>query len=285
MALFNQKYPVGVSLKTDHYPAIKEQKPALDFFEIHAENYMMDDGPHMRSLLEFRKDYDISVHGVGLSLGSAGGIDAQHLSRLRTLVDRIDPFLVSEHLAWSVHDGKYLNDLLPVPLTEESLKVLVRNIIHMQEGLERQILIENPSNYLAFEQSSIAEAEFLNTLVDQTGCGLLLDINNIYVSSKNIGFKATDYLDQINLSKVQEVHLAGHTVKNIEGREILIDDHGAIVSDQVWDLYDYALSSGLKASTLIEWDSNLPAFDVFMIEAEQIKSRVKNHAAVEKQSA
>ncbi|WND01689.1 DUF692 domain-containing protein [Temperatibacter marinus] len=261
--------PLGVSLKSDHYDAIISAMPSLDFFEIHAENYMMPAGPHIRALQTIREHYDISVHGVGLSLGSAEGLDKDHLRRFKHLVEWINPCLVSDHLSWSVSHGAYLNDLLPLPLNEECLEVVCRNISEVQDVLGRQLLVENPSSYLSYTHSNMGEAEFLNEMAHKTGCGLLLDINNIYVSATNLEYCAKTFLREINLGAVKEIHLAGHATKIIDGRTLLIDDHGSRVADEVWSLYKYALEGGIGGATLIEWDSNLPDFSVFMEEADK----------------
>lgn len=259
---------VGVSLKSDYYQTVIEQMPAVDFFEIHAENYMMPAGPHWRALAAIQdKGYNISLHGVGLSLGSAEGVDKLHLKRYQALIDRLNPLLVSDHLSWSVNGGIYMNDLLPLPFTHESLSLVARNIKTVQDSLGRQLLIENPSSYLSFTDCDFSEVDFLNQLVQQTGCGLLLDVNNVYVSSKNVGLDAEAYVRDVDASAVGEIHLAGHTARDIDGKSLLIDDHGSAVSAPVFDLFATAIKQGISAPVLIERDSNLPDLKELVNEA------------------
>ncbi len=257
----------GVGLRHSHVQAFLEERPETGFLEVHSENYMSDGGPRRRALFELRRDYPVSLHGVGLSLGSAEGLDPAHLDRLVRLNADYEPFLVSEHLAWSVHQGAYLNDLLPLPYTQETLDVVCRNISRMQEALGRRILLENPSSYLTFEASSIPEAEFLALVAEKSGCGLLLDVNNVYVSAVNHGLDARAYIEALPAAAVGEIHLAGHTRREIEGQPLLIDDHGSRVSDPVWDLYRFTLGVIGPRPTLIEWDSALPPLRVLLGEA------------------
>ncbi len=263
---------VGVSLKSDHYSAILADRPALSFFEIHAENYMSDGGAHHRCLEEIADSYAISIHGVGLSLGSAEGLDRKHLQRFKEVVDRYNPALVSEHLAWSVQGGTYLNDLLPLPLTSECLRVVSNNINQFQDALGRKILVENPSSYVSFSESEFEEAEFLCRLAQTTGCGLLLDINNVYVSGKNMGWDPRGYLQTIPADLIGEIHLAGHEVKQFEGGEIRIDDHGSEVCRGVWKLYSEVIERIGSKPTLIEWDTNIPSFEQLYNQAHQAAS-------------
>ena len=263
---------VGISLKNEHFQDILKTRPAVDFFEVHAENFMSDGGNHLYLLDDVRSHYPLSIHGVGMSLGSAEGLSRAHLKAFRRVVDRYQPSLVSEHLAWSSGSGKYLNDLLPVPLTEESLKVVAGNIACMQDMIGQKVLIENPSSYLSFELDSIPEHEFLNRLVSMTGCGLLLDINNVFVSASNMGWSAQDYLSSIDKSAVGELHLAGHAVKEIDGKTLRIDDHGSAVSEDVWQLYASFLEMCGQGPTLIEWDTNIPPMTSLLAEAEKVRS-------------
>ena len=264
--------PIGVSLKTEHYESALNSDHDIDFFEIHAENYMMPSGPHMAVLSALKEKFPISIHGVGLSLGSAEGINDEHLDRFAKLVANTSPWLVSEHLAWSVESGGYLNDLLPLPLTMETFAAVKDNLSRVQDKIGRQILIENPSSYLGFKHSDIPEAEFLVKLAEITGCGLLLDINNVYVSSKNMGWSATDYLNSIPACHIGEIHLAGHLLKDIDGVKLRIDDHGREVCDDVWSLYEDRIENiGIKP-TLIEWDSNIPDFKVFETEVSRART-------------
>lgn len=263
--------PVGISLKPDHYTEIVSMRPGVSFFEVHAENYMMPSGPHHRYLDAITDQYALSLHGVGLSLGSAGGIDEDHLARFKALVDRYDPDLVSEHLAWSVEGGHYLNDLLPLPLNDESLAVVADNIHRVQDAIGRPILVENPSSYLAFEATTMGEVEFLSKIADRTGCGLLLDVNNVVVSAHNMGWSATDYIDSFPAAYVGEVHLAGHLVKQVNDKTIRIDDHGSPVGDEVWSLYASLIRRIGTVPTLVEWDNDIPALDVLIGEAEKAR--------------
>ncbi|HEX2888530.1 DUF692 domain-containing protein [Vineibacter terrae] len=258
--------PAGIGLRARHLDEIAAQAPAVGFLEIHAENHLSG-GPALRKVERLRRDHALSVHGVGLSLGSAEGLDAHHLGRVAALVARLQPQFVSEHLAWSVVGGAYLNDLLPLPYTEESLDVVARNIERLQAALRRPVMIENPSGYVAFVQSSIPEPEFLAALAARTGCRLLCDVNNIFVSGCNLGFDPAAYLAALPAAAVDEIHLAGHARNDADGEVILIDDHGARVSDPVWALYRAAIARFGRRPTLIEWDTDVPALDVLLDEA------------------
>lgn len=242
--------------------------PGIDWVEVHSENFFAPGGPRIAQLEAVRESYALSCHGVGLSLGSAEGLDANHLSKLRTLVERFEPGLVSEHLSFSVVDGVYVNDLLPLPYTEEALAKTAENIDHAQTALGRQILVENPSSYLTFKESAVPEWEFLAALVEQTGCALLLDINNIYVSAQNNGLDAQAYLRGIPTAAVQEIHLAGHLVDGDGSDRLLIDTHGDVVADPVWALYEQALERFGPRPTLIEWDTDIPDLNVLLAEAK-----------------
>ena len=242
-------------------------RPALAFLEVHAENYF--GGGAARAYLDaLRGDYPLSIHGVGLSLGSAEGLDARHLERLAALVAATEPALVSEHLSWSVVGGRYLADLLPLPMTEEALDVVCRHVEQVQERLARRILIENPSTYLQFEHSSIPEYEFIAAVAARTGCGLLCDVNNIVVSASNHGWDAHAYLAALPGERIGEFHLAGHARRALpDGRELRIDDHGSRVSREVWALYREALARFGARPTLIEWDTHIPPLAVLLEEA------------------
>jgi uncharacterized protein (UPF0276 family) len=256
----------GVGLRGPHVDEVLATRPRVGWLEVHAENYM-GGGSALRALERIRVDYPLALHGVGLSLGGADDLDARHLGRLRRLVDRLEPLLVSEHLSWSVVGGAYLNHLLPLPYTEESLAVAGAHVARAQEALGRPILLENPASYLRFGHSTIAESDFLNTLARSTGCGLLCDVNNIHVSAHNLGFDPVAYLEALDPAAVGEIHLAGHSVNDADGRTILIDDHGARVAPAVWRLYAHAIARVGPRPTLIEWDTNLPALDVLLDEA------------------
>lgn len=272
------RHPVGVGLKAQHYQEALAGQHPLTFFEVHAENYMMQGGNHLRFLEAIREKFPLSIHGVGMSLGSAEGLDQSHLGKFRELVDRFTPWLVSEHLAWSVHDGTYMNDLLPLPLNDTTLAVVSENISRMQDAIGRRILIENPSTYVSFKSTDIPEPEYLERLADATGCGILLDVNNIYVSARNNGFDPKGYVDAVVGKHVGEIHLAGHTVKTIGGAELRLDDHGSPVIDDVWALYRYVVGLIGERPTLIEWDTNVPDFAALVSEAEQ--ARLVMQAAV-----
>jgi uncharacterized protein len=259
---------VGVGLRPPHFEEVLARRPRIAWFEVHAENYMLD-AVALRALERVRALWPISLHGVSLSLGGADAIDSTHLSRLAALVERLDPFLVSEHMSWSAVDGVHLNDLLPLPFTAEALGILTCHVDQVQEALGRQILLENPSGYLRFSHSTMSEAEFLAALVRSTGCRVLFDVNNVYVSSQNIGVNALEYMNALPPGAVGEIHLAGHSVNDVLGHKLLIDDHGSKVSDPVWELYRYAVRRFGGLPTLIEWDNDLPPLDVLLQEARK----------------
>jgi hypothetical protein len=257
----------GIGLRFPHHRVVAETRPEIGWLEIHSENYM-GGGTSLTFLDTIRADYPISMHGVGLSLGSAGRLDAAHLARVKRLADRIAPALLSEHLSWSTVDGTYLADLFPLPMTEEAVEVVCRNVDEVQTELGRRILIENPSSYLRYRHSTIPEWEFLAAVSARTGCGILCDVNNIHVSACNHGWDPYVYLAELPVDAVGEIHLAGHSIKQLPGgRTIRIDDHGAPVSPDVWRLYDEALRRFGPVPTLIEWDTNIPALDVLLDEA------------------
>ena len=264
---------VGLGLRAPHLAEVAATRPAVEWWEIHAENYL-GGGLARRQLETVRRDYPISVHGVGLSLGTADGPDRRHLARLRRLVDGLDPPLVSEHLSWSITGGAYLNHLLPLPYTEESLAILSDNVEIAQATLGRRLLVENPATYLRFRHSPIAEPEFLAELARRTGCGLLCDVNNVYVSTQNFGLDARAYLDALPPAMVGEIHLAGHARNDADGRTILIDDHGSRVAPPVWELYEYALERFGPAPTLIEWDTDIPPLATLIDEASRAARRL-----------
>lgn len=275
MASANAREPAlgtGIGLRARHHAAVMASPPSVGWMEVHAENYL-GGGAARRCLDRVRRDFPLSIHGVGLSLGSAEGLDLRHLDRVAGLVAAVDPMLVSEHLAWSVAGGVYHNDLLPLPYTEESLAVVAANIGQAQDRLRRRVLIENPSTYLRFADSAIPEPEFLAALTRRTGCGLLLDANNVQVGAVNHGYSAEDYIDGLAGAPVGEIHLAGHHVAQESGVTILIDDHGSQVSDAVWALYARAVRLFPQAPTLIEWDSNIPELDVLVAEAHAADRR------------
>ncbi len=252
----------GMSLKPQHYRQILSDGVDVDFFEVHAENYFGAGGTPHRYLTAIRERHALSIHGIGLSIGGAGPLNPDHLAQLRMLVDRYEPQLVSEHLAWCESGGAYFNDLLPVALTSEALDIVCQHVEQTQDALGRAILIENPSNYLAFEQSDIPETEFLAEMARRTGCGLLLDINNVVVSAHNLQRSAQDYLDAFSMDAVGEIHLAGHSNDERNGLTLKIDDHGSAPSAEVWDLYRAFVHKAGARPTLIEWDQDVPPLEV-----------------------
>ena len=258
----------GIGLRFQHHQAVLDERPDVAWMEIHTENYM-GGGTPLRYLDAIRCEYPISLHGVGLSLGSAEGLDPAHLERIRRVAERIEPALMSEHIAWSVTDGTYLADLLPLPMTEESLSVVCRHVDQVQNHMKRRILVENPSTYLRFCHSTIPEWEFMSAVAERTGCGILCDVNNIYVSAHNHGWDASTYLAALPPAAVGEIHLAGHSVRPLDnGSTLRIDDHGSRVIAEVWALYREALDRFGPVPTLIEWDTDVPPLDVLLGEAD-----------------
>jgi len=272
----------GIGLRFPHHEEVLKSRPRVAFLEVHAENYF-GGGITRRLLQALRCDYPLSVHGVGLSLGSTEGLDELHLQRLAALVRDIEPALVSEHLAWSVTDGHYLADLLPLPMTEEALDVVCRHVMQLQERLARRILLENPSTYLQFAHSSIPEWEFLGAVAQRTGCALLCDVNNIFVSASNHGWDARAYLQALPPQAIAEFHLAGHALRTLpDGQPVRIDDHGSRVSEPVWQLYREALARFGGRPTLIEWDTDIPPLPVLLEEARTADAAlqgIERHAA------
>ncbi|MBZ9866422.1 DUF692 domain-containing protein [Mesorhizobium sp. CA15] len=256
----------GIGLRSPHIAEMLTRRPSAGWLEVHAENYM-GDGAGVQALERLRQTYPLSVHGVGLSLGSAQGLDRDHLERLRKVCERFQPDLVSEHLAWSVADGAYLNDLLPLRYDEEALAIVARNVETVQDTLKRRVLIENLSAYLAFADSSMNEAEFLAALVARTGCGLLLDVNNVQVSAHNLQYDAKAFIDALPEEAIGEIHLAGHATNQVGTDTVLIDDHGSRVPPVVWALYRHAVDRLGPRPTLIEWDTDVPVLDVLLGEA------------------
>lgn len=263
---------VGVGLRAPHYKDVLATRPSLGWFEVHSENYFGAGGPPHRYLEQVRADYPVSLHGVGLSLGSTDSLNERHLFRLKQLVARYEPMLVSDHLSWSSIGGRYLNDLLPLPYTEEALAHVVTRIRATQDFLGCELLIENPSTYLQFSHSTIPEWEFLAEVARAADCGILLDVNNVYVSACNHGFDPHAYLRAIPPARVKEIHLAGHTRKRYADGEILIDTHNTPVAELVWSLYREALVLLGSRPTLIEWDVDLPPFAVLLEEASRAQT-------------
>ena len=269
---------VGIGLRSPHVSEIAATRPELAFLEVHAENYMAETLALDR-LLELRRDYPVSLHGVALSLGSAEELDRRHLHRFKALIERIEPMLVSEHLAWSAIGGTYLNDLLPLPYTEASLDLFCRHVEEAQEALGQRLLIENPSAYLRYRYSPIPEPEFIGEVALRTGCGILCDVNNIYVSAWNFGFDPVAYLDALPVDAIGEIHLAGHHAA--EDVDILVDDHGSRVAKPVWELYAAAIRRFGSVPTLIEWDTNLPTLEVLLDEANHAGELAHVHRYVD----
>src|SRR5262245_10487578 len=258
----------GTSFKHEHLNAILVESSLTGFFEVHAENYMGAGGaPHV-ALERIRREHPVSLHGVCMSVGGPQPLNRVHLARFRALVDRYEPALVSEHLAWSTHQTTYIHDLLPLPYTQATLSHVCDHIDEVQDAIGRRILIENPSTYIAFASSTMSETDFIGTIAARTGCGLLLDVNNVFVSAANHGFAALDYLSEFPLANVGEIHLAGHTEQSDdEGERLLIDSHDGPVADAVWKLYELVISRCGPVPTLIEWDSKIPAWPILRAEA------------------
>ncbi|MGB1089054.1 MAG: DUF692 domain-containing protein [Alphaproteobacteria bacterium] len=269
LTVFGNDLPAcaGISLKADHYETIGQGNVSTGFLEVHAENYFGAGGTPHHWLSKARENHALSVHGVGLSLGSAARVDQDHLLRLKAVVDRYQPQQVSEHIAFARHEGAFLNDLLPLPYTDEALAWLVDNIDETQQALGQRILVENPSTYLTFAHSTLPETEFIVEACRKSGAGLLLDINNVYVCARNHGFEAAAWLADIPADLVGEIHLAGHTVKQVEGVELRIDDHGSAVCKEVWALYESVIARIGPRPTLIEWDTDVPPLATLLAEA------------------
>jgi uncharacterized protein len=258
----------GTSFRHEHLNAILGEKPQAGFFEVHAENYMGAGGPPHRALERIRRDHPISLHGVCMSIGGPQPLDSAHLARFRALVERYEPALISEHLAWSTHGTTYFNDLLPLPYTRAALAHVCEHVDKVQEVIGRRILVENPSTYVAFASSTMSETDFIRAITRRTGCGLLLDVNNVFVSATNHCYAALDYLSDFPLDAVAEIHLAGHTQQSDdEGELLLIDSHDKPVADAVWKLYEMVISRCGPIPTLIEWDSHVPAWPILRAEA------------------
>jgi uncharacterized protein (UPF0276 family) len=263
----------GIGLRAAHHERVRGERPDIAWLEVHTENFL--GGGATPGMLEaLRERYAISLHGVGLSLGSAEGLDEEHLARIAALVRRLEPAAVSDHVSWSVTGGVYFNDLLPIPYDEEALAVIVRNVMRFQEGIGRPVMVENPSTYLRHAQSDRAEPQFLAELCQRSGCGLLLDVNNVFVSTENHGDDARAYLAAIAHLPIGEIHLSGHHLRQIGNRSIRIDDHGSPVSDPVWALYEHALTLIGPRPTLVEWDSALPPLETLLAEAGKAQTRL-----------
>jgi len=260
----------GLGLKPQHFQTILETRPNLGFFEIHAENYMVDGGPFHYYLSQIRRHYPLSIHGVGLSIGGSGELDEDHLSRLATLISRYEPASFSEHLAWSSHGDIFLNDLLPLPYNPATLRQVCDHIDRVHERLGRRMLLENPATYLELSASTMTETDFLGEIVKRTGCGLLLDLNNVYVSCTNHAYDPKAYIEAFPMSATAQIHLAGFAQDvDASGAPLLIDSHSAPVGTAVWDLYRFTLAATGSLPTLIERDHDIPSFAILLAEAKQ----------------
>jgi len=260
---------VGIGLRTPHYVELLERERCADWLEAHSENYFGDGGFDLHVLTRLRERYPVSLHGVGLGLGSVAGYETQHLAKLAQLVRRVEPFLVSEHLCWGATGGRAFNDLLPLPLSREALELMVSRVGVMQDALQQQVLIENIASYARFAGDDYDEAGFLNALAQRSGCAILLDVNNLYVNQINHGVDAMAQIDALAPRDVREIHLAGH----LREGDFAIDHHGAHVADEVWALYERALRHCGEVPTLIEWDTDIPALDVLLAEAQRARVR------------
>jgi hypothetical protein len=263
----------GVGFKAEHFSAINCERQPIGFFEVHAENYMGAGGPPHAQLGRLREDYSLSVHGVGLSIGSMQPLDQNHLLRLKGVCERYEPESFSEHLAWSSHDGVFLNDLLPLPYTDATLARVAEHVDQVQSVLGRQMLLENPATYLLFEESTIPETSFLAEIVRRTGCGLLLDVNNVLVAAVNHKLDPREYLASFPMEAVAEIHLSGHSeARDDAGALLLIDSHDTPVTSSVWELYAEVISKTGRTASLVEWDNDVPDWSVLRREAAKAEA-------------
>lgn len=265
----------GIGLRAQHHADMLRDRPPVGWIEAHSENYFGAGGLQRHYLEKLRALYPLSLHGVGLSLGSTDPISRTHLQKLGQLVREFDPLLISEHLSWSSVDGRFTNDLLPLPYTEEALRHMVGRVGQVQEALGRRILIENISSYLQFPAATLPEWEFLAALADESGCGILLDVNNVYVSAHNHGFDPKTYLRSLPPAAVEELHLAGHATRQVGERQVLIDTHNQRVCAEVWELYSFAICHFGRVPTLIEWDADIPPLAVLVAEASEADRRAE----------
>ena len=271
----------GVGFKPQHFNGVMADEHEVGWFEVHAENYMVSGGPKKRILSQLADRYPISCHGVGLSIGSPQPLDQDHLERLKTLLGWLNPAMFSEHLAWSSHNQVFLNDLLPLPYTQKVLDTVVEHIDQVQEFLGRRMLLENPSTYISFATHEMPESAFISEITRRTGCGLLLDVNNVYISSINQAVSPFTYLAEMPMDAVGEYHLAGHTTDQDDaGNPLLIDSHNAMVADDVWSLYRYVISTYGLAPTLVEWDNNVPDWPVLANEARRANQVIREESGV-----
>jgi len=270
----------GIGLRARHHEEIISNRPSVGWFEAHSENYFGPGGAHRECLLSIRAHYPLSLHGVGLSMGSIDPLDLHHLRQLQRLVNDVEPMFVSEHLSWGSAGGRHLNDLLPLPYTEEALRHMAARVREVQDALGRQILMENISSYVRFNCPEVPEWEFLTALAEESGCGILLDVNNVYVNALNHGFDPHNYLHGIPCTVVKEIHLAGHTVVRMQERDIRIDTHSTHVCDEVWSLYAAAVRRFGPLPTLIEWDADIPSLATLQAEARKADSISERNRAV-----
>ncbi len=273
---------VGIGLRSKHHLEVIKNRPKVNWWEIHTENFFAYGGRKLKFLGDVAQKYPLSFHGVGLSLGSAEGICLKHLKQIKFLIDLFKPSLISEHISWSSVSGNFINDLLPLPYNQESLSIICDNIKKFQDYVGRQILVENPSSYTGFKISTMTEDEFILQVIDKTGCGLLLDINNIYVSAKNLDFSAKDYINRVLViqDSIQEIHLAGHSILQNKYKQLfLVDTHDDNVCEDVWELYKYIISCIGVKPTLIEWDQKLPDLSVLIAEANKAQKIIDEVAS------
>lgn len=266
----------GIGLRAQHHHALLEDRPGVAWLEAHSENYFADGGAQLDCLMKLRSMYPLSLHGVGLSIGSTDPLNREHLRKLKRLIKQSEPALVSEHLSWGSAGGVYLNDLLPLPYTEEALRHMIGRVREVQDCLERRILVENVSSYLQFEHAELTEWDFLTELARGSDCGLIVDVNNIYVSARNHGFDAKTFIRSIPRVHVEELHLAGHSVNRYDDVEILIDTHSTHVCADVWELYTFALQTYGPRPTLVEWDTDIPELPILIAEAAQADRYLEN---------
>lgn len=268
----------GIGLRAQHYQELITEQPDIGWIEAHSENYFGNGGAPLYYLEKARELYPLSLHGVGLSIGSTDPVNETHLEKLKKLIARFEPGLVSEHLSWSSVSNIYSNDLMPLPYTEESLRHIIDRVVQVQDALGRRILMENPSSYLRFIESEIPEAEFLALVAQGSGCGVLLDVNNVYVSSVNHKFNPRPYIEAIPGELVDEIHLAGYTVNTYDGKDILIDAHNHPVHAEVWALYKWTIANIGPKPTLIEWDADIPDLSILTGEARKAQSVLNGHS-------
>jgi uncharacterized protein (UPF0276 family) len=268
----------GVSFKPDHYKDLSNGQVELSFIEVHAENYMGSGGRRIAMLDRLRQYYSLSLHGVGLSIGGAAPPDPHHLQRVNAICERFQPCSFSEHLAWSTHEGAYFNDLLPLPYTAQTLGRVCDHIDLIQTTLKREILLENPATYIMFSESTWTEVDFIHQIAQRTGCGLLLDLNNVHISARNQGFSAQDYIAHFPLQKVREIHLAGHAIEQFDDEELLIDTHDRAVGEEVWDLFETVVATIGPIATLIEWDQDIPQFSTLFADAQRANTLLTHYA-------